>query len=183
MLEIGLSRLRMCRIRSLQDFLVFTYYWYRYKTVYPISWQVTWRKFWSCPQLVFVGGWGAPAIWCCCRRDCSCLVDRTISIKLGQTRSKRPIGSKKTDFSIRSPISIISEKLRAVIFATRPLGKRKTPPDRSWREIGHILRRERTIFNISGANAHANVLKGTFSTEGESDCIRIGLRWQVVAIY
>ena len=30
--------------------------------------------------------------------------------------------------------------------------------------------------NTFGAKAHANVLKGTFSTDCKSDCIRIGLR-------
>ena len=61
------------------------------------------------------------------------------------------------------------------MFATGPLEKRETPPDKIWRELRHILRRERTNFNISGAKAHANVLKGTFSADCESDCKRIGL--------
>ena len=38
------------------------------------------------------------------------------------------------------------------------------------------MRRERPWFNISGANAHTNVRKGTFPTDCESDCIRIVLR-------
>ena len=36
------------------------------------------------------------------------------------------------------------------------------------------MRRARPFFNIPGAKAHTNVLKGTFSTGCESDGIRIG---------
>ena len=39
-----------------------------------------------------------------------------------------------------------------------------------------ILRRGRPISNIFWAKAHANVLKGTFSTDCKSDCVRVGLR-------
>ena len=40
------------------------------------------------------------------------------------------------------------------------LEKRVTPPDRSWREIRHIMRRK--ISYLSGTKAHANVLKVFF---------------------
>ena len=117
------------------------------------------------------------------------IAERTFSNQLDQIRSKCPIGSKNAS---KCPIGsknvffdpipdlnnihlIWIEKVRTVIFATGPLEKRETPPDETWRELRHILRRERTDFNMSGATAHANVLKGTFSTDWESDCIRIGL--------
>ena len=38
-----------------------------------------------------------------------------------------------------------------------------------------MLRRGRPISNSFGAKAHANVLKGTFSTDCKSNCIRTGL--------
>ena len=60
--------------------------------------------------------------------------------------------------------------------ATGPLEKRETALDRSWRKLQVILRRGRLISNIFGAKAHANVLKGTFSTDYKSNCIRIGPR-------
>ena len=43
------------------------------------------------------------------------------------------------------------------------------------RKLRLILRRGRPISNIFGARAHANVLKGTFSMDYKSNCIRIGL--------
>ena len=58
---------------------------------------------------------------------------------------------------------------------TGPLEKREAAPDRSWRKLRLILRRGRQSSNIFGAKAHANVLKGTFSTDCKSNCIRIGL--------
>ena len=103
---------------------------------------------------------------------------------LGQIRSKRPIRSKKTylffdPIHTRNHIHLIGiEKVRTVILATAPLGKRETPPDFSWRELRHILRRKRPIFNIAGAKAHANVLKAAFSTDSKPDCKRSGLRFQ-----
>ena len=107
---------------------------------------------------------------------------RSFSILLGRTRSKCPIGSEKNVFFDPIPDSKIiftslgSKKGRRRFIATRPLEKPETPPYRSWRELRHILRRERPIFKISGSKAHhANVLKGTFSTDCESDGIRIGL--------
>ena len=42
-----------------------------------------------------------------------------------------------------------------------------------WIDLRLILRRGRPISNIFGAKAHANVLKGTFSTDCKSNCIRI----------
>lgn len=57
-----------------------------------------------------------------------------------------------------------------------PFEKRESPPDRSWREVRHILRREIPFFNISGAKPHVNALKETFSTDPKSDCIRSGLK-------
>ena len=53
--------------------------------------------------------------------------------------------------------------------------KRETALDGSWKKLRLILRRGRPICDIVGAKAHANVLKGTFSTDGKSNCIRIGL--------
>ena len=48
--------------------------------------------------------------------------------------------------------------------------------DRSSRKLQLILRRGRAISKISEAKAHANVLKGTFSTDCKSNCVRIGLK-------
>ena len=98
----------------------------------------------------------------------------------GPTGSQSPTGSKKRFFSIQWTIVIYLTKL-----------DRKVPKVLScnWasREAGHssgqilrklrlILRQEIPISNIFGAKAHANVLKGTFSTDCKSNCIRIGLR-------
>ena len=46
--------------------------------------------------------------------------------------------------------------------------------DRSSRKLQLILRRGRAISKISEAKAHANVLKGTFSTDCKSNCLRTG---------
>ena len=46
--------------------------------------------------------------------------------------------------------------------------------DRSSRKLQLILRRGRSISKISEAKAHANVLKGTFSTDCKSNCLRTG---------
>ena len=48
-----------------------------------------------------------------------------------------------------------------------------TDLDRSWRKLQVILRRGRPIPNIFRAKTHVNVLKGTFSTDRKSNCIRI----------
>ena len=53
--------------------------------------------------------------------------------------------------------------------------KQETALDRSWRKLRLILRRGRPISNSFGAKAHANVLKGAFSTNCKSNWIRIGL--------
>ena len=86
---------------------------------------------------------------------------------------------KKTCFSIRSGIVTVfdpvgSRKCCRWFPATEPLEKRKTALDRSWRNLRLILMRGRPISNILGA-AHANVLKGAFSTDCKCNCIRIGL--------
>ena len=96
------------------------------------------------------------------------------------TGLQSPIGSKKTFFSIRSAIVIVfdpvgSQKCWRWFPATGPMEKRETAPDRPWRKLQVILRRVRPISNIFGAKAHANVRKGTFSTDCKSNCVRIGL--------
>ena len=58
--------------------------------------------------------------------------------------------------------------------ATGPLEKRETALDRSWRKLQFILRRGKLISTIFEANVHANVLKGTLSTDCKSNCMRIG---------
>ena len=65
--------------------------------------------------------------------------------------------------------------------ATGPLKKRETAVDRSWRKLQLILRRGRPISKIFGASVHANVLKGTFSTDCTSNCIIIGLRYRILS--
>ena len=104
---------------------------------------------------------------------------RTFSIQWGQTRSKRPIGSKKPVFFRSDPRSqsyfphLDRESAHGDFLQL--LEKPETPPDRSWRELRHILRRTIPIFIISGSKAHASVLEGTFSTDCASDGIRTGL--------
>ena len=99
----------------------------------------------------------------------------------------------QTIFSIRSGNAIVfdpvgSKKCWRWFPATGPLEKRETALDRSWRKFRLILRRGRPNSNIIGCaaiyvrkrpifevKAHANVLKGTFSTDSKSNRIIIGL--------
>ena len=64
-----------------------------------------------------------------------------------------------------------------------PLEKRETALDRSWRKPRLILRRGRPIYKIFGAKAHANELKGTFSTDCKSICIRIDLTTIILCVH
>ena len=82
-----------------------------------------------------------------------------------------PVGSKK--FSTWCP-------------ATGPLEKRETALYRSWSKLRLILRGGRPISYVFGVNTHANALKGTFSTNCKSNCIRIGrfrFFWIAVCAY
>ena len=56
-----------------------------------------------------------------------------------------------------------------------PGGAGNSSGKRSWRKLRLILRQGRLISNILGAKAHVNVVKGTFSTDCKSSCVRIGL--------
>ena len=123
MLEIGLSRLRMCQI-SLQDL---------HGGVFRFSGHPDTG---NCRPHFFdpTGPHTITAV-------------RIFSTQLDRIRLQRPIGSKTTYFSIRSPTAVIftsfrSKKCRRRFLATGPLTKRGTPPDRSWRELRHILRQE-----------------------------------------
>ena len=108
----------------------------------------------------------------------------TFSTQLSQTRLQSPIGSKitkKTFFSIRWTIVIVfdpvgSKQCWRRFPANRPLQNRETALHRSWRYLLLILTRRRPISNIFGAKPRTNVLKGTFSTDCKSNCIRISLR-------
>ena len=102
-----------------------------------------------------------------CRPDCRKLPSKLFrsNWRLGQTRSKTRDRIENNVFfdpnSDRSHLHLIwIEKCRRGFLAAGILEKRETPPDRSWRELRHILRRERPTSSISGAKAHANVLKG-----------------------
>ena len=64
--------------------------------------------------------------------------------------------------------------------ATAPREKRKASLERSWSKLRRILRRVRPIFQIVVAKAHANVLKGTFSSGCASNCGRIGVTNTIV---
>ena len=93
------------------------------------------------------------------------VADRTFPIRLGHIRSKRPIGSKTAYFSIRSTIAIIftsfgSKKCGWCDFLQPDPSKsgNLTLIDLGENYVTYIVRRERPIFNISGAKAHANVL-------------------------
>ena len=77
------------------------------------------------------------------------------------------LASERVFFSIRSGIAIVfdpagSKKCWRWFPATEPLEKRETVLNISWRKLRLILRRGRPTSNIFGANAHANVLKGSF---------------------
>ena len=112
---------------------------------------------------------------------------RTFSIQMRWIRLRSGIGLRETFFRFmfyrsRSGVWIVfypvgSKKCGQRFLATGPFEKRETPPtDRPWSEILHILRREEPISNLPGAKTHhADVLKGSFSTDCESDGIRIGL--------
>ena len=60
--------------------------------------------------------------------------------------------------------------------ATGHLEKRETALDKSWRKLRLMLSRGRLFSNVIGAKPHANVLKGTCSTDWKSNCIIIGLK-------
>ena len=86
--------------------------------------------------------------------------------------------SKKTFFSIRwSIVTQLDRKSADGDFLQ--LGRWRSWKQ-LWTDLGEtsqvILRRGRPNSNIFGANIHANVLKGTFSTDCKSNCIRIGLQ-------
>ena len=64
--------------------------------------------------------------------------------------------------------------------STAPREKRKVALDRFWIKLRRILTRGRSIFQIVGAKAHANVLKGTFSKGCTFNCIRSGVTNTIV---
>ena len=96
----------------------------------------------------------------------------------GSIRLHFPIGSKKTFVSIRSGI------VPQLDWKNADGDLLQLPPWRSgkqlWMDLGKklqvVLRRGRPISNMFGAKAHANVLRGTFSTDYKSNCIIIGLK-------
>ena len=121
--------------------------------------------------------------------SCRKIAVSTFPIHLGQILLQSLIGSKKCDGDFLQPLTRVTFRLwiatpkrdytdkllyhQALFPATGPLEKRETALDRSWRKLHVILRRRRLISNIFGAKAHANVLKGTFSTDCKSNCIII----------
>ena len=98
----------------------------------------------------------------------------TSSIQLGQIRLQSPIGAKKT---IRSGIVTQLDR-KSADGDFLQLGPWRSGKQ-LWIDLGEssqvILKRGRPIFNIFGVKAHANVLKGAFSTDCKSNCIKIGL--------
>ena len=104
----------------------------------------------------------------------------TSSMQLGQVR----FGSKKTFFSMLSGFVTQLDRKNADgdFLQHELLEKRETALNRSRGKLQVILRRGRPISNIFGANAHANVLKGTFSTDCKSNCRRIGLSVQYLSL-
>ena len=89
----------------------------------------------------------------------------------GVTVSTCSIRSEKTTFFSMQPEIVIvfdpvgSKKWWRWFPATGPLEKRETFLIRSWRKLQVIPSRGRPISNVFEAKAHANVLKGTFSTD------------------
>ena len=73
-----------------------------------------------------------------------------------------------------STVSTFSITIPNRIGKKERLKKRETALDRSWRKLRLIPRRGRPISNIFGSKTHANVVKGTFSTDCISDCVGIG---------
>ena len=85
------------------------------------------------------------------------------------TGLQSPTGSEKRFFDPIGDCNRIwpswIEKVLKWFPATGPLEKLETALGRSWRKLRIILRRGRPIFNIFGAKAHSEALKGTFSTD------------------
>ena len=101
----------------------------------------------------------------------------SFSIQLGEIRLQSIIGSKNAIFDpigVCNPVG--SKKCWRRFPANGPLEKRGTALDRSWRNLRLILRWGRPISSILGANAHANVLKSTFSTDYKLNWIGIALK-------
>ena len=109
----------------------------------------------------------------------------TFSSQLGYLpRSDRKIYSVVYICSIRSEIAIVFD----------PVGSKKcwrwfpatTAPGEAGNSSRQILEKSpcrsearKTNFQFFGANAHANVLKCTFSTDCKSNCVRIGLMCKI----
>ena len=102
----------------------------------------------------------------------------TFSIQLGQIRLQSPIGSKKAIISIRSGIVTQLDR-KSADGDFLQLG-----PWRSGKQLWIDLEKtpstsqaRKTIFlHFRGRRSYANVLRGTFSTDYKSNCIRTGLR-------
>ena len=97
------------------------------------------------------------------------------SIQLGQIILQSPMVFSIWSGNVIAFDPVGSKTCWRLFPATGPLEKRETALE-SWRKVRIILGRGRPISNIFGAKAHANILKGAFSTDCKSNCIIIGSR-------